>query len=161
MIENLTEYNENLLKCLIEFTTKKSRIVTYISCLLLLFFAVLLFVFEMYVLGVVLLSMSVFFLFTNMFVIKKLFNNIKKVPKIKYLYQFYPENLKIKTFLDEELETVILSYDVITKVVEYKENMYLYLNKNQILLINVCNFENFEDKEIIKRYIQNKGIVKY
>ena len=161
MIENLTEYNEHLLNHLIEFTTKKSRIVTYISCLLLLSFGVLLFVFEMYMLGIVLLLMSIFFLFTNIFVIKKTFKNIKKVPKFKYLYQFYPENLKIKTFLDEELETVILPYDVITKVVEYKENMYLYINKNQILLINVCNFENFEDKEIIKRYIQNKGIVKY
>lgn len=162
MIENLTEYNENLLKQLIEYTTKKSRIITYITCLLLLSFAVLLFVIEMYVIGIVLLLMSIFFLFANIFVIKKSFKNIKKVPKFKYLYQFYPENLKIKICsMDEELETVILPYDVITKFVEYKDVMYLYINKNQVLLINICNFENLEDKEIMKRYIQNKGNIKY
>ncbi|MGN1208401.1 MAG: YcxB family protein [Christensenellales bacterium] len=158
MVENLTEYDKNILKNYVTFTSKKSRIVTYIACVVIIVSAIFEFVFKEYVYGAIFLSVGVLFFIFNLLLVNIALKRISRMPKIKNKYQFLPENLIITTYTNEtELESTTLSYTAIVKFVENQEVFYLYLNKSQALLVDTTKFASNEDKEIAKRYIKNNN----
>lgn len=158
MIENTTKYSLNLLKDYITFTTKRSRIISYISSAIIIACAILELIFGEYLLFGVFLGIGLFFLLFNLLMVKITLKKMVQMPQITNKYQFYPENLKITTYSnDNELETTTFSYVLISKFVEKQDVIYLYLNKTQALLVDLKQFANDDEKEIIKRYIQQNN----
>ena len=85
-------------------------------------------------------------------------NKATVASKIKNRYQFWPEKLNIITFSNnEEISNVEWDYSIISKLVEHDNLLMLYLSNNQALIININNFKNPNDKEIVKRYIYNNN----
>ena len=158
MVENKTKYSLNLLKDYVTFTTKRSRIISYISSAIILACAIIEFIFKEFIFGGVFLAVGLFFLIFNLMMVKMALKKMVQMPQITNNYQFYPENLKVTTFSnDNELETTAISYSLITKVIEKEDVMYLYLNRTQALICDLKQFANNEDKEIAKRYMKESN----
>lgn len=156
MIENITEYNNELLKEYIKFTTKKSRIVTFVSVAIILTCAIIELIFGEYLMGGVFAIVGLFFLISNIFIVKVAVKKSTTMPKIKNIYEFLPDTLNIVTFSNgQELGKNSISLKAILKVVENNNCLYLYLNKSQALLVDINNFKDVNDKELVKRYIEN------
>ena len=155
MIENITDYNYNLLKNFVIFITKRTKITTLIASLVIIICAIIEFIFAEYVMGTIFISVGIFFLITSLNMSKIAVKKLKQMPKLKNKYEFFPENLRVTTYSSEEqLESATISYNMISKIVERENVCYLYLNKTQALIVDNSKFNNLEEKEIVKRYIQ-------
>ena len=158
MVENITVYESKILKDFVTFATKKSRLITYISCLVIVACAILEFVFGEYILGGIFLGVGIMFFIFNLCLVQIALKRTLKMPKIKNHFKFMPDKLEITSYSnDVEMEASTIPYTAIIKIVENKDVMYMYINKTQALLVDISKFASNEDKEIAKRYIINNN----
>ncbi|MBE5745716.1 MAG: hypothetical protein E7359_00290 [Clostridiales bacterium] len=155
MVENITEYTKEILKDYIVFTTKKTRLITFISVAVILICAVIELLFKEYIMSGIFLALALFFFISNLNIVKFAVKKSTSMPQIKNIYEFYPDKLNITTYSNnQEISKNTLALTTIFKVEENNNCLYLYLNKSQALIVNVNNFKDVNDKEVVKRYIQ-------
>ena len=160
MIENITEYEKDNLKTFIYISLKRTRLLSIISSIIVLVFSIVYiilepkdWIFSLILCVVAIISLILVLIMPNIYV-----NRATVAPKIKNVYKFWPEKLNIVTFSnDDEISNVEWGYSLISKIVEYKNLLLLYLNNKQALIININSFKNPNDKEIIKRYIYDNN----
>jgi len=156
MIENITEYTLELLKQFIKYSIKRNRIVTFISSAVILLCALLMFLMNDILFGAFFTVLGVIFLILAFFLMPISMRRATKMPNIINAYQFLPDHMIITTFSNgKNLGTSKISYTAITKIVENKNHMYLYLNRLQALVVDANLFKESTDKEVLKAYIKN------
>jgi len=160
MIENVTEYEKEYLKTFISVSLKRIRMLCIISSIIVLAFSILYLFLEPkeWIFSLVLCTIVVVSLILVLIMPMLYAKKVSIAPRIRNVYQFWPEKLVITTFSnDEQLSMAEWDYSVITKIVEYKNLLLLYKSNNQAFIININNFKNPNDKEIAKRYIYNNN----
>ena len=161
MIDNTTEYTNGILKDYILFTTKKTRKITFISVAVIIICSIIELIFGEYLMAGVFFAVGLFFFISNFYIVKLAVKKSVAMPKIKNVYEFLPDKLNITTFSNnEEVSKNSIALKTIFKVVENKGCLYLYLNKSQALLVEIKNFKDINDKELVKRYIEDNKTIK-
>lgn len=156
MIENITEYNKKILMDYIKYTTKRNRMITFISVAIILICAIIEFIVGEFLMGGIFAVVGAFFFITNLYIVKLAVKKSTAMPKIKNKYEFLPESVNITTFSNnQEISKSSISLANIIKVIENENCLYLYLNKSQALLVDIASFKEVNDKEIVKKYIKD------
>lgn len=154
MIENKTEYTNDILKDYILFSTKKTRLITFISVAVIIVCSIIELIFGEYLMAGIFFAVGLFFFLSNFYIVKFAVKKSVAMPKIKNHYEFLPDKLNIITYSNnEEVSKNTISLKAIFKVIENKDCLYLYLNKSQALIVKISNFNDKNDKELVKRYI--------
>lgn len=154
MIENVTEYNGRILKEFTVFATKKARLLTGICSLIILACSIFEFVCSAYVLGGIFLGLALVFFIANFFTVKFALKKVSAMPKVKVEYKFYPDKLSLTTYSNgEQVENSEIAYNLLYKVVDNKQTLYIYINNVQALLVDCEKFKEPTDKEVVKKYM--------
>lgn len=161
MIENTTIYTIDNLKLFINESLKKSRVICYVSLAVVVVFGLLNillepsdWLFSVAMFAIAFIS-TIIILITPLFYIKKM----KSMPTIKNIYHFYPDKVCITTYSnDMEVSKGEWQYNIVKKILEKKTLLLLYLNNNQAFLVDISNFANPNDKEIVKKYISMNNV---
>ena len=103
MVENITVYSENLLKQFVREALKKVAKIMITCSILLILCSILEFVWKDYTFATLLLILSGSTIIFLIFVYKKSLKHGTMMPKIKNIYEIYPEKIKITTTNHEKL----------------------------------------------------------
>ena len=69
-------------------------------------------------------------------------------------YKFYPDKLSLTTYSNgEQVENSEIAYNLLYKVVDNKQTLYIYINNVQALLVDCEKFKEPTDKEVVKKYM--------
>lgn len=156
MVENITEYKLDLLKDFIKFSIRKNRIITLVCSCIILICALIELLFKEWVMGSVFLLLGITFMFLGIFLVGISLKRAINMPNTKNEYKFLPDKVEITTFSNgKQVGNTTLPYTSIVKVVENNSNLYLYISNVQALIVNINNFKDKNDKELVKAYINN------
>ena len=103
MVENITEYTIDILKEYVKYNSKRAKIITLISSIIIFVCGIIEIILNELLTGIIFIVLSGFFFSLNFLTTKLAIKQSTIKPKIKNVYNFEPDKVKVTTYSADTL----------------------------------------------------------